>query len=70
MIYPAIISASEGSDWTYAGWYAELLGSVEKNFFPVFYADYLAIEDAGVPFVTDHPTERTPRLALPPPPDQ
>jgi len=64
--YPDIVNASRGSDWAYAGWYAEMLGSVDHNFFPIFYADYLSVTDRLVPFVTDQPTGETPRLALPP----
>jgi hypothetical protein len=63
--YPDILNAS---DWAYAGWYVEMLGSVDQNFFPIFYADHLSATDRLVPFVTDQPTEETPRLALPPPP--
>lgn len=65
--YPDIVNASLGSDWAYAGWYAEMLGSVDHNFFPIFYADYLSITDQLVPFVTDQQTGEMPRLASPPP---
>ena len=65
--YPDIVNASRGPDWEYAGWYVEMLGIVDQNYFPIFYADYLSITDRLVPFVTDQPTDEMPRLSIPAP---
>jgi hypothetical protein len=38
--FPAIASASRGSDWSYAGWYQEMLMRTDSDVFPVaFFAD-------------------------------
>ena len=38
--YPEIAKAGLGSDWSYAGWYVEMLGFAEEGEFPVAYADW------------------------------
>lgn len=50
--FPEVVKAGAGSDWTYAGWYVEMLGFAERGRFPVAYADwygeappYLASDD-------------------------
>lgn len=38
--FPEIVSAGKGSDWSYAGWYVQMLGFAEQGAFPVAYADW------------------------------
>ena len=38
--FPEIVDASQGDDWSYAGWYVRMLGYAEKSMFPVAYADW------------------------------
>lgn len=38
--FPAIVEASRGDDWSYAGWYVRMPGYAEKEMFPVAYADW------------------------------
>lgn len=38
--FPQIAAAAKGSDWTYAGWYVEMLGLTYPNRFPYAFADW------------------------------
>jgi len=38
--FSAIVDASRGDDWEYAGWYVRMLGYAERELFPVSYADW------------------------------
>lgn len=38
--FPQIVAAAKGSDWTYAGWYVEMLGLTYPNRFPYAFADW------------------------------
>ena len=38
--HAAIVEASRGDDWPYAGWYVRMLGYAEREMFPVSYADW------------------------------
>ncbi|QIG42042.1 hypothetical protein G5V58_03985 [Nocardioides anomalus] len=65
--FPDVLAAARGSDWSYAGWYVEMLSHVDAGFYPVFYADDLTIEDELIPLIGAQ--QRTkPRLPLPPQP--
>lgn len=37
--FPEIVAAAKGSDWTYAGWYVEMLGLTYPNHLPYAFAD-------------------------------
>lgn len=68
--FPAVIEASEGRDWLYAGWFVEVLGLAERGFFPYFYADYGPDETNGVQFrrVNEPRANLGPEPSLPLPP--
>ena len=38
--FPQIVAKAEGSDWTYAGWFVEMLGLTYPNHFPFSFADW------------------------------
>ena len=38
--FPDIVSAGQGRDWAYAGWFVEMLGHAERGHLPVSYADW------------------------------
>jgi hypothetical protein len=38
--FPHIVKFGEGRDWTYTGWYVEMLGFAERGHLPVAYADW------------------------------
>lgn len=38
--FPRILAESRGRDWSYAGWYLEMLGHARRGHFPVAYADW------------------------------
>ena len=38
--FPQIVTAAKGSDWTYVGWYIEMLGLTYSNHFPYAFADW------------------------------
>ena len=38
--FPEIVEAGRGSDWTYAGWYIEMLGLTFPNRFHCAYSDW------------------------------
>lgn len=38
--FPKIVTAAKGSDWTYAGWYVEVLGLTYPNLLPYAFADW------------------------------
>lgn len=42
--FPAIVDASQGDDWNYAGWYVRMLSYAEGGFFPIAYADWYGEE--------------------------
>ena len=42
---PEIGQASEGRDWLYAGWFAEMLGFVDKGELPIAYSDWYEAPD-------------------------
>lgn len=39
--FPDLLGAGHGRDWTYAGWYVEMLGHAERGDLPVAYADWV-----------------------------
>lgn len=61
--FPALLSAAEGSDWDYAGWYVEMLGLAESGALPIAYADWYEPQDPGRLKTTDAARD----LPLPPP---
>lgn len=65
--FPALLTGCKGSDSAYAAWFADLLNVVRQGFFPVFYGDYLSIENRRTP-VVGQSAENPPQLALPPAP--
>lgn len=67
--FPALASASRGTDPDYADWYVDLLSVVNRGFFPIFYGDYLSIADGQIPLVGQGHAA-APSLALPPPPSR
>jgi len=62
--FPRLVGAGEGRDWSYAGWYVEMLHLTYPDVLPVMFEDYLKI--------TDHVPCRGRRerveVPLPPPP--
>lgn len=42
--FPKITHASFGTDWSYAGWYVQMLGFAERGCLPVAYADWCGKE--------------------------
>lgn len=61
--FPEIADAGKGSDWSYAGWYLEMLHLTYPGSFPIAYADWNIPEDC-LPTVGQNSSIRIP---LPPP---
>lgn len=61
--FPEIAEAGKGSDWSYAGWYLEMLHLTYPCSFPIAYADWEIPED-NLPIVGQNSSIRIP---LPPP---
>ena len=61
---PAIVAASKGSDWAYAGWFVELLHLTYRDLLPIAYADWdlprTSLETIGPN------SDRAVRIPLPP----
>lgn len=60
--FPDVAGDGFGSDWAYAGWFVEMLGFAERDFFPVAFADY------ELPNCLADDGER--KLPFPPPPSE
>lgn len=43
--FPKLVALAKGSDWTYAGWYIEMLGLTYPDLFPFAFADWDGPED-------------------------
>ncbi len=61
--YPELVEAGKGSDWSYAGWYVEMLHLTYPNSFPIAYADW-EVPD-GYLMTTGERTDI--RIPMPPP---
>jgi hypothetical protein len=47
--FPDVSTAGFGTDWTYAGWYLEMLRLTDPDLFPIAYSDYFDDELDGLP---------------------
>jgi hypothetical protein len=65
--FPEVAKAGKGSDWSYAGWYIEMLDLTNPDQFPYAAAGVANVPDTYVP--TASPTNRRTmsRIPLPPP---
>lgn len=65
--FPVVNEVGLGSDWSYAGWYVELLSNVDCAYIPYFFADD-GLEVRHVRFShEDHEAAQDARMPLPPP---
>jgi hypothetical protein len=61
--FPDVAAAGRGSDWSYAGWYVEMLHLTYPDALPVAYADY----DLPTDWLTTVGGNVPVRIPLPPP---
>ena len=62
--FPEIARLGRGPDWSYAGWYVQMLGFAERGAFPIAYADWTLSPPAGCMATTQ---DDDGGLPLPPP---
>jgi hypothetical protein len=62
--FPEIVDASQGDDWSYAGWYVRMLGYAELGQLPIAYADWDLDAEPHLPLLNGGSD-----LPMPPPSD-
>jgi hypothetical protein len=61
--FPDIVTAGQGSDWSYAGWYLEMLHLTYPNSLPIVYADW----DLSKDYIATVGERSDVQVPLPPP---
>lgn len=64
--FPEIVEAGRGSDWSYAGWYVEMLGLTYPNRLPYAYSDWEDDPEDCLPTISVGASEEV-QIPLPPP---
>jgi hypothetical protein len=65
--FPQIAARGQGRDWTYAGWFTEMLGVAERGYLPMAFNDWSDLSDApALPTTSADGIPDPPNLPLPP----